>query len=210
MDRVRTYGIAGAGGVFVITTVVVALGSRSGEVVPPGTLPRGLVLGALLIVPAIVALLGVARRDAVLLAAAGLAALAPAWLSMVTFPLVIPAVLLLVAGAAAVRPPSGRRWLLVLVIVALQAGAIAALFGMTETRCWLAYDSPTGLVYRSATEAETHGPMGGLGGPVAGGCDGGSFTERGIALAGVLVGGVIAVSFGAPSRRREATERWPG
>ena len=202
MDRVRTYGLGGAGGVLVIATVVFAIGSRSGgDPPPPEALPRGLVIGLLLAVPALIAAIGVRRRDAVLFAGAGGASLAPAWLSIATIPLVIPALMLLIAGGSAVRPARARRWLVALALVGLQVGAIFALFGTTEQRCWLGYDSPSGLVYRPATEAKVGGPMGLPGGPVAGGCDGGALTERGVAMAGVLAIGALAVAFGAPRPR---------
>ena len=211
MDRVRTYGLAGAGGVFVIATVVVALGSRSdAEFSAPEAVPRGLVLGGLVVVPAIVAVLGVWRRDAVLLAAAGLAALAPSCLSVATLPLILPGVLLLAASAAAAPRGSASRWLVALLIAGLQIGALVALLSTTENRCWVAYESAGGYVYRTVPESEGSQTMGGPGQPVAGGCDGGTLTERGVGVAGVLALGALAIVFGAPSRRREATERPAG
>lgn len=211
MDRVRTYGLAGAGGVFVIATVVVALGTRSdSDVSPPEVVPRGLVLGLLFVVPAIVGLLGVSRRDPVLLAAAGVAAVAPSWLSVATLPLILPGVLLLAASAGATRTEPRSRWLVALLIVGLQVGALAALLGTAENRCWVAYPSAGGYTYQFVAESESSPVMGGAGQPVAAGCDGGSFTEAGVGLAGVLAVGSLALAFGAPSRRREATERSPG
>ena len=196
---------------FVIATIVVALGSRSdSEFSAPEAVPRGLVLGGLFVVPAIVAALGVLRRDAVLLAASGIAALAPAWLSIATLPLIIPALLLLIASGAAPRPQRAAGWILALAIVGLQVGALAALLGTTETRCWVAYASGEGYVYRVVPEPETSQTMGGPGQPVGGGCDGGSLTERGATLAGVLAVGALAIAFGLPSRRRAATERSGG
>jgi len=202
VDRVRTYGLAGVGGIFVIATVVVGIAGRDGGgLSPPETIPRGLTLGLLFGVPAVIAAIGVRRRNAVLLAAAGLAALAPAWLSVATLPLVIPAVALLVAAASATRPERFVGWLLTVAIVALQVGALVAIFSNTEQRCWLAYESPTGLVYRQATEAESHGPFGMPGGPVGSSCDSGALTEQGAALAGVLSLGALALALGLPKRR---------
>ena len=206
MDRVRTYGLAGVGGVFVVATVVVGIAGRdAGELSPPEVIPRGFVLGLLLGVPAVIGAIGVRRRDAALLVAAGLAALVPAWLSVITLPLVIPAVALLVAAANATRPERLTGWLLTVAIVALQVGALVAPFTNTEQRCWLAYESPAGLVYREATEAESHGPFGLPGGPVGSSCDGGALTERGVALAAVLAIGALALVGASSRRRREVT-----
>lgn len=205
MDRVRTYGLAGVGGIFVIATIVFAIGARDEGYGPPEAVPRGLVLGLLFAVPALIAAIGVAGRSAPLLAAAGLAALAPAWLSVATLPLVIPALLLLFAAGRAMRPERRAGWLVTIAIVALQVGALIALFSNTEQRCWLAYESPAGLVYREATEAETRGLFGLAGGPVGGGCDGGALTERGVALAAVLAIGALAFAGASSRRRREVT-----
>ncbi|MCI0344081.1 MAG: hypothetical protein L0221_01375 [Chloroflexi bacterium] len=204
MDRVRTYGLAGVGGILVIPTIVFAIGARDEGYGPPETVPRAFVLGLLFAVPAVIAALGVARRSAPLLAAAGLAALAPAWLSVATLPLVIPALLLIVAAASAARPERRSGWLVAIAIVALQVAALVAVFTNTEQRCWLAYESPGGLIYREASEAETHGLFGLPGGPVGGGCDGGALTERGVALAAVLSLGGLALAFA--SRRRTAVQ----
>ena len=211
MDRVRTYGLAGAGGVVVVAALVFDLGSRSGgDFHPPEVVPRGLAIGLLLLGPAIVALVGVGRRDAVLLAAAGLASLVPSWLSLATMPLAICALLLFVASASASRPEHAARWVIGLAIAGLQVGAIGALLGTTESRCWLIYNSPNGEIYRRATEAEAQQSFGLPGGPIGSRCDSGSLTELGLALAGVLAAGGLALAFGAPSRRRAATERSPG
>jgi hypothetical protein len=201
MDRVLTYGLAGVGGIFVVATVVLGIAGRdAGDVAPPEAIPRGLVLGLLFSVPAVIGAIGVRRRDAVLLAAAGVAALAPAWLSVATLPLVIPALLLLVASGSATRPGRARQWLVALAVVGLQAGAIAGLLGTTEPRCWVAYPSGGGYEYRFVPVYEGL-EMGGPGQPVAGGCDGGALTERGVALAGVLGVGALTVAFGVPKRR---------
>lgn len=203
MDLVRTFGLAGAGGIFVVATIVFAIGARDEGFGPPEAVARGAVLGLLFAVPAVIAATGVARRSAPLLAAAGLAALAPAWLSVATLPLVIPALLLLIAAGRAMHPERRAGWLVTIAIVVLQVGALVALFSNTEQRCWLAYESPAGLVYREATEAETRGLFGLAGGPVGGGCDGGALTERGVALAAVLAIGALAFAAASSRRRRE-------
>jgi hypothetical protein len=211
MDRLRTFGLAGAGGIFVISAVVTALGTRADGGSPgPPTIPRGIVIGLLLAVPAIVALVGVRRRDRVLLTAAGFAVLAPFWLSYATLPLVIPGLLLFVAAGAATQPTDVERWLVAFAIVGLEVGAIWALLGNTETRCWLAYETADGgLVYQPATPGVEGQILGLPNGPVASGCDGGALTERGAALAGVLAIGALAVAFGVPARRRTPTAASP-
>ena len=203
MDRARTYGYAAVGGILVVAALILAIGRRSegdvGDVGPPEAIPRGLALTLLVAVPAIVAAIGVRRRDRVLVIAAGLATLPAAVLSVATIALILPALLSFVAGASMAAPSKRSRWLLLPVIVALQAGAIWALLGTTEGGCWVAYESGGGgLIYRAASEAETHGLMGGPGLPVAGGCGGGALTERGAALAGILVIGALAIAFAAP------------
>jgi hypothetical protein len=183
--------------------VVLGIAGRdAGDVAPPEATPRGLVLGLLFSVPAMIAAIGVRRRDAVLLAAAGLAALLPAWLSVATLPLVIPAALLLVASGSATRPGRRRQWLVALAVVGLQAGAIAGLLGTTEPRCWVAYPAGDGYEYRFVPVSNQGQEMGGPGQPVAGGCDGGALTQRGVALSSVLAVGALAVAFGVPKRRR--------
>jgi hypothetical protein len=83
-------------------------------------------------------------------------------------------------------------------VVGLMTGAYVGLLANTETRCWLGFDTPTGLVYRDATEAETQLPIGGPGGPVAAGCDGGALTVRGAGLAAALAIGAVALAVVAP------------
>jgi hypothetical protein len=64
----------------------------------------------------------------------------------------------------------------------------------------VAYPSGGGYEYRFVPVYEGL-EMGGPGQPVAGGCDGGALTERGVALAGVLGVGALTVAFGVPKRR---------
>jgi hypothetical protein len=202
MDRVRTYGVAASGGVAVVASIVLVVASRShGDFGPPEAVPRGLVLGLLFSVPAVIGLVGVRRRDRALLVSAALASLVPSTLSVATLPLVIPALLYIVAAAdrtAATRRPT---WLIGAAIVALGVGSLVGLFTNTENRCWVAFAAPNGLVYRDAAEAEVEGEMGGPGQPTAAGCDGGALTVRGAGLAFVLAIGGLALALGAPRPR---------
>jgi hypothetical protein len=201
MDRLRTFGLAAAGGVLAVATIVFVVGSQSGgDIGPPAVVPRGLALGLLVSVPAIIGLLGVVRRDPVLLIAAAGASLGAGLTlaSIVTLPLVIPALLFVLAAVGGTAPARRATWLIAGAIVGLQIGALVGLVANTEAQCWVAYESDTGLVYRQVSEAETQQLMGGAGLPVAGGCDGGALTVRGVGLAAVLVIGSIALAFGAP------------
>jgi hypothetical protein len=168
---------------------------------PAEPLPRWLVLGLLILVPAIVGALGVRRRDAALLVAAAGACLPVGVLSVATMPILIPALLFLAAASAAQTAVVPRAWLVPVAVVGLMIGAYVGLLANTETRCWLGFDSPAGLVYRDATEAEVERPLGEPGGPVAAGCDSGALTIRGIGLAAVLAAGAVAAAAAAPGPR---------
>ena len=202
MDRVRTYGLAGVGGTLVIAAIVFAVANRSdSDLAPPEAINRGIVLGLLIALPAAIAALGVWRRDRVLFIAAAAATLPFAGLSVVTLPLFITALMFILAGAAAAGPRRRARWLQAVAIGVLQVGAIASLWGTTETRCWAAYPSGSGYEYRFVPTSNEGLEMGGPGQPVAGGCDGGALTERGAAVAGVLVIGELAIAVMSARRR---------
>lgn len=87
-------------------------------------------------------------------------------------------------------------------IVVLVVGAGVALFSTTETRCWAAERTATGIVYRDVPERP-----GGLielsGNELAGGCDSGSLTTRGAAIGAVLGAGAIGLAL-ITGRRRTA------
>lgn len=90
-----------------------------------------------------------------------------------------------------------RDALLGLAVTGLVVGALFALFSTTETTCWSARSTPSGLVYdRTPVNMASGeiGPVGGDTGVVASGCDGGQFTLEGAALAGVLLGGAIGLA----------------
>lgn len=90
--------------------------------------------------------------------------------------------------------------LLGLAVTGLVAGAVVALFSTTETTCWSARSTPSGLVYDRTPANMANGgsseigPIGADSGIVAAGCGGGQFTLEGAALAGVLVGGAIGLA----------------
>jgi hypothetical protein len=121
---------------------------------------------------------------------------------------VIPAIALLVLVIEIARgaaPASLGDRLTGLGIGAVVGGLVIGsgwfLFSMTETRCWAAYQTPSGIEYRTVPEVESG--MIQLGrSEIAGGCDSGELTPRGAALAAVLAGGAIGVALLA-SRARE-------
>ncbi len=87
-----------------------------------------------------------------------------------------------------------------LAVTGLVAGAIVALFLTTETTCWSARSTPSGLVYERTPMNMANGgsseivPIGADSGIVASGCGGGQLTLEGAALAGVLAGGAIGLA----------------
>lgn len=205
MDRTRAYGLGACGGVVVVALVplLVALSDRD-EIGPPDVFPRWLVFGLLFLVPGIVGALGVRRRDAALLVGAAGATVPIGFLSVATMPILIPALLFVAAAAATQAATARRAWLVAVAVVGLTIGALGGLLANTETRCWLAFATPTGLAYRVVPEAETEKPIGGPGGPVAAGCDGGTLTVRGAGLAAVLAIGAVALAVVAPRPRQPA------
>ncbi len=70
---------------------------------------------------------------------------------------------------------------------------------MTETRCWKAYQTPVGIEYR--TMPDPGGRQIELGrDAIAGGCDGGTLTGQGAAVASAL--GLTAIALAAVASRR--------
>jgi len=206
MDRVRTFGLAAAGGVVAVAIIVLVGASRSEDGVgPPPEIPRGVVLALLFSVPAVVGLVGVRRRNRALLLAAA-ASLVPASLSTLTLPLIIPAVLFLGAAFDSNAAVQRNTWLIAAAIVALQVGSLAGLLANTENRCWVAYEGPGGLVYREVSEVEYQQVKDGPSPPVDGGCNSGSLTVRGVGLAAVLAIGSIALAVAAARPPLQTTD----
>jgi hypothetical protein len=123
---------------------------------------------------------------------------------------VVPAIVLLVLAIEIARgaaPTSVGNQLAGLGIAAVVAGLVIGsgfmLFAMTETRCWEAYQTPSGIEYRTVPETEgtvvQSGPD-----QIAGGCDSGALTPRGAALAALLSGGAIGVAALAARSRGSA------
>lgn len=121
--------------------------------------------------------------------------------------LVLPALVLLVVGlevwhaAGHTRTTIGLRLgglIVAAAVVGLGIGSGWALLSMTETRCWKAYQTPVGIEYR--TMPDPAGRRIELGrDAIAGGCDGGTLTGQGAAVASAL--GLTAIALAAVSRR---------
>jgi hypothetical protein len=198
----RVLGRGAIGGVLVIALVPALVALRPvSDLEPPEALPRWLVLGLLIAVPAVVGFVGLRRGDPALLVAAGLACLPLMFVSVATFPLVIPALLFLAAARGTRRRSRPLTFLAAVLIVGLVTGSLFGLLSTTETRCWLAYEIDGQRVYRDATPLEAEGPIGGAGGPFAAGCAGGSLTPQGILIATLLGGGAVALAITAPKPR---------
>jgi hypothetical protein len=174
---------------------------------PPGLVAAGL-LGFLAAFagPGLVAAVGVARRRPDLLVAAAIILVCLAALSMggATFPLLIPAVLLLFAARH--MPRSGRdsltaRIAAALATIGLLATAPIALFSTTETICWDDYGAGSVVVWvvpEMPNEQSSTAPFGS-------GCSSGSISALGGSLAALAVTGALIVA--ALSGRRPTADR---
>ncbi|HEU0236415.1 MAG TPA: hypothetical protein VFR14_08255 [Candidatus Limnocylindrales bacterium] len=201
VDSLRSPGVAAIGGSVVIALVPAVVAAQAGRTEPAEAIPHWLVLGLIMLGPAVIGAIGVARRSRAALVAAAGSCIPVSVLSVATMPIVVPALLFLVAARAA--PPASRptSWLAAMAAAVLAGGSLFALILNTETRCWLAFETAAGMDYRVVSEADAARPLGGPGGPVAAGCDGGEFTARGVLVAAALFGGAVAAA-GAASRGR--------
>jgi hypothetical protein len=257
----RSTGLVGAAVQVILAAVLGGIASGASDFPnPPETVPRGLAIGLLYAVPAVIGALGAigGRRSVlgaaavastvgsvvafsgvtliflvpalVFAAAAGAIGSAPStpsrpfWrlalftalavpvvilavlrLGIFVIPAIVLLVLILEAARGAARASLGNRLAGVgraVVIGGLVIGSGWALFSMTETRCWTAYQTPSGIEYRTAPEGE--GGEIRLGqDEIAGGCDSGELTPRGATLAALLAVGAIGVAALA-SRSRPA------
>jgi hypothetical protein len=87
-----------------------------------------------------------------------------------------------------------REALIGVVVVGLVLGALYSAFANTQTICWNATSTPTGVVYERIPVQDEFGPIGGDPGIVASGCAGGQPTIEGAALTGILLVGAMAIA----------------
>ena len=177
---------------------------------PPWWLVRPIALFTLFSVPAGVALIGIIRGVRALLAVAGALCLLQAFIAFsgVTLGFVIPAMMLLAAGAAgsaAAEPrPSRTVRIAGVLVVVLVIGAWTSLLGLTATRCYVTLRAADGAVVSTetpATESALNGPTLIIG--EGGGCENGELTAGGMALGAAFAAGAIAVAW----RAAEAGDR---
>ena len=256
--QIRTRGLIAAAVELGLALVVMGIASRSsGFPDPPEPIPRGIALGALYAMPAVIGAIGALQGRRALLGAASVpsaigsvlafsgvtlmfgvpailfaaaagahapASPRPGWRGAVLLPVGVAAVVLAVLRIGILALPllmliilaaelwrGGRSGLgrnsvveaiVATLIVVLVVGAGVALFSTTETRCWAAERTATGIVYRDVPERP-----GGLielsGNELAGGCDSGALTTRGAAIGAVLAAGAIGLAL-ITGRRRTA------
>ncbi len=172
----------------------------SGELDGPAIVPRPIVIGLLLALPAALAAIGAFRGSRSIFIAAGVLCLLQSLVgafSGVTLGFLIPGILLISIGLDqasndAPRRTRRREWLAALVVVGLGIAAWVAPLALSETVCWIARLGPDGdPVYMIIPNPDTLTV--GLG-DIASGCDGGTFTLQGLMLAGVLAIGALAMA----------------
>lgn len=205
----RRLGLAAAAIIAGYALVVAAISANAttGELRPPETVPAPVRLAVMFLLPAFVAAIGALRRSRPILVAAGVLCLAQSFVAFsgVTIPFVVPAFLLLVLGARNDGTKASRRALAGGVLVVLLGFAMwVAPFTLTETTCWVAETGVDGTVVSRqvpVTETQTLGPT-----EVGAGCDEGTVTARGVALAAVLWIGAVAVAAFASGAPRAPDE----
>jgi hypothetical protein len=178
----------------------------SDDLGPPVAIPRPILLGGLLMVPASIAAIGAIRRSRPILIAAGVLCLAQSFVSFagVALPFLVPAFLLLVLGAQGGSAEAPRRAMVGgLLVIALGFAAWVAPFALTETTCWVARAGPDGTLIYAPIPVPDNATSGSGGGSneldldpseVTTGCDGGAVTLRGAALAAVFGIGAVTVA----------------
>ena len=181
---------------------------------PPEPVNRGLALGLVYVLPAVVGGLGAWAGRRSLLVAAAVACAVGSVLSVATLLFLIPALLFAIAAAARpaagpaspggeTAPRAGRDWAgairglaLAIALVALMVGSGLALLALTEPRCWIGEENPSGtIVYRIVPDiygvSESKGETAG--------CSSADLTLRGAIVATVL--GIVALGLAIRAAR---------
>jgi hypothetical protein len=106
-------------------------------------------------------------------------------------------------GRVSIRP---RDALIGIAVVGLVVAAMYAALTNTQTICWNARSTPTGLVYERIPAQEESGVISAESGIVSSGCAGGQPTIEGLALTAVFLVGAIAIAVqAARGAERQAT-----
>jgi hypothetical protein len=172
----------------------------SGDLNGPDIVPRPMVIGLLLAMPAVLAAIAAFRGSRPIFVAAGVLCLLQSIVgafSGVTLGFVIPGILLIALGleralSDSLQPTRRREWFAAAFVVGLGIAAWIVPLALTETVCWIAKRGPDGNpVYTIIPNTDTL-TVGS--GDIASGCDGGTFTLQGLMLAGVLAIGALAMA----------------
>ena len=223
----RLVGTLAAENQIVLAVALAALVTQLRDPVgPPEPVNRGLALGLIYALPAVVGGLGAWAGRRSLLAAAAVACAAGSVLSFsgVTLLFLIPALLFAVAaaaprraGAAAPRtggtppegdtaPRAGRDWrravrglALAIALAALMVGSGVSLLALTEPRCWIGEENPSGTVVYQIVP-DLYGVSVGKG--ETAGCSSAVLTVRGAVVAAVLGLGALGLAIRTATARR--------
>lgn len=210
--RGRRLGFAVAAMVAALAVIVAAFplimedGSRG--ISGPSIVPRPVIIGILLALPAGVAAMAALRGSRPMFVAAGVLCLLQSLVGVfsgVTLGFVVPGIVLIALGLeqAQTGPAGTIGWRPVIaaaLVIGLTIAAWVVPVATGETVCWVASTGPDGgLIYRIIPNSDTLTV--GIN-EVASGCAGGTFTLQGLMLGGVLAIGALALAaLGAGARR---------
>lgn len=210
MNRVdrRRMGLVVSATILVLAVVIAALPTIQDSTEPGGgdalsIVPRPVVIGFLLALPAIIGAIASLRGRRPLFIAAGALCLFQSFVAFsgVTLGFVLPALILISLGLRRSPSDSGgrsRERVAGVLVLGLGVAAWIVPFALSETVCWIARTGPDGAaVYERVplTDTITLGP-----GMIAGGCDGGSLTPDGVAIGAILAVGAVGIAWLASAR----------
>ena len=203
MKTSRRWALLGAAAQLLLAGVLAVFVELHGNR-EPGALPRPLVLLGVFALPGLLGVIAIRRRSAGVLFAAGVASGLGSLLSIATLMFFVPAILMTFGGMAMSEGFSGSRLSLALgvsravVVLALvvAAGVSALLF--TDERCWISYETSSGVVTEPAPLAtgEVAVPDGASGYS----CSTGAISARGVGLGSLF--GAAGLALAAVHRRR--------
>jgi hypothetical protein len=217
----RLFGYLGAENQIVLAIALAALINVLRQPVgPPEAVNRGLALGLIYALPALVGALGAWAGRRSLLAAASVACAVGSVLSFsgVTLLFLVPAVLFAIGAAAprvrssappgpATAPTTAARvrsalggLVLAIVLAALMVGSGVSLLALTEARCWVGEENPSGvIVYRIVPDI--NGLSEGKG--ETSGCSSADLTVQGGVVAAFLGVAALGLAIRTATARRQ-------